>query len=190
MKTEELVNKYNQLTSDDTKIKMIHGLAKTEYLPYLTKVTVCETVVRATSLERNDNGDPTGRLKVNNPIRYVLYTMRLIAEYMDIEIDMDSIIEEYDLLNQNHMIEEIISVIPKNEVDEMSTILSMVDNDTMTNYYEPHAYMQNLMDRIEVSIDKFITPVADSLTEGLKNVDTKTVLKVIQSMSNEKKVKK
>ena len=71
----------------------------------------------------------------------------LIDLYTNITVDFSNILEEYDLLEEQCLVDELIRLMPQREVT-FETILKMVFDDFIQNNYENHAFISNQVQRI------------------------------------------
>lgn len=142
---DEFIKKYNQFSSDELKAKYLEGIKKTDYVSYQNKVDLCSSVVKASYYVKGV--DKTARLHINSPACYMLYVLMLVEAYTFIKVDYKNVVSEFDKLNKNRDFIRIVSIIPEMEVKEMEMVLDMVKEDTITNEYEIHGYVSNLVDR-------------------------------------------
>ena len=143
----------------------------TDYVDFLTKSVHCEYIVDATSYIKD--GDKK-IVKINSINRFMLFTMRLIDLYTDIEINSQNIVGDYDKLNKAGALNVIISAIPDNEYAEFSTILNMQLDDFRDNQYSLTALLYNLKQSFSLS-DEVLTEVLQSpeIQELVKNTVNK-----------------
>lgn len=57
--------------------------------------------------------------------RYINYALSVIDSYTNLKIKFENKYEEYDLLNENGLIDLILSEIPKRELNEFKILLEM-----------------------------------------------------------------
>ena len=92
MKVQELVKKYNdskKYTRDYDFSKHIRRV----YMPYVEKCALAKSVIESTSYEE------IGGIKMykrNTKSMLFIFTMKLIEQYTDIEIDINDIAKDYD----------------------------------------------------------------------------------------------
>ena len=91
MTVKEFIEQYNEVKDKETYIKSLY---KKEYVPFETKVSDCERIVKATSYT---NTEPN-MFKQNTSSRNMLFILTLVDRYTDIDVDFGNALEEYNLL--------------------------------------------------------------------------------------------
>lgn len=62
--------------------------------------------------------------------RYIWFNMAMIAFYTNLDFGKKTVVENYDLLNQNYLLDFIIAtIIPKKEYNEIKIFLEVTLND-------------------------------------------------------------
>ena len=84
---------------DETFQEFIKKHIVNEYVDYLTKDAYCSKIVESST--HIQDGEHT-IIKVNSTVRYMLFVMRLIELYTDIDINFEDVqfIKQYDELNK------------------------------------------------------------------------------------------
>lgn len=123
MKVREFIENYNRSTKKDSFIK--RHIIK-EYLPYETKVALCESIINAANYKKvNDK-----RIYwVNSVLVYEFYFITLIKQYTDIEFEND--LEGFNLIHAAGLSGEIIDSIA--DAKSFETVLNMVADDAERN---------------------------------------------------------
>lgn len=144
----------------------------TDYIPYLTKDAYCTNIVDVTS--RIKEGDRS-IIKINNSMRYMLFTMNFIALYTDIDIAFEDgkFIDQYDELNKVGAIDmliggvpdECVEFIPIKEYSEFSNILNMKLDDLRDNEYSVAAMLYNLKNSLSLSEEVINTALKEVVKE-------------------------
>ena len=135
MLISEFAEKYNTSKQKDAFVKK-H--IKTTYIPYYQKIDAVRQIVKAT-MYKNINGKDT--FVINSPLRYFLFVRTVIELYTDLEWDkfekekeIDGFIVQYDIskdfdiLEQNGLIESIMNAIG-DDFTKFTTVLNMVVDD-------------------------------------------------------------
>lgn len=91
MTVKEFYEKYNLSENKDECIQAIY---KEEYIPFETKVSDCNRIMKSTSYT---NTDPN-MYKQNSASRRMLFILTLVDRYTDIDIDYTNALEEYNIL--------------------------------------------------------------------------------------------
>jgi len=176
---ENLVKLYDDDKTADKK--NFYSQIKIEaYIPYLTKVEVARRIVEATCLK-------DGRIVMDSPSKYLLYCRSIISLYTNIKLaekaddneDMETLglmmVNEFDALNSRGLFEGIFAKIPERELAEFNTVLDMVSNDVMTNKYEPHAYVNDVLTRL--------ADILSAFTDVAENLDVKEIASALEGVN-------
>lgn len=144
----------------------------TDYIPYLTKDAYCTNIVDVTSRIKEGN---RSIIKINNSMRYMLFTMNFIALYTDIDIAFEDgkFIDQYDELNKVGAIDmliggvpdECVEFIPIKEYSEFSNILNMKLDDLRDNEYSVAAMLYNLKNSLSLSEEVISTALKEVVKE-------------------------
>ena len=145
MKIDDFVNEFKVQTDKAMYCKK-HIVKK--YMPYKDKVIKCSHIARISMSKVDEEGNVVGFLQ-NTPSRFLAFTMTLVRDYTDIEIDSDDLAGEYDKLDEVGALEYINAAIPRNETNEFNTILAMTVDDYIMNYRSVVAYLDKMPDLIK-----------------------------------------
>lgn len=171
----DFVEKYEGQIDESGKIKFVKNALKIQtYLPYANKVACAERIVKTTSyalIKDENTGEmiKTNRIKINSPMRYILFVMNIVNEYTNIEVNFKNIMPEFDGLNKNGLFEIIMNKIGEREVAEFNTVVEMILNDFMTNEYEFKNFVSEQISNFGNIVQK-IVPVVDNITNKLDNL--------------------
>ena len=133
MKVNDFIKEYNNANDKEAYIE--NSITK-KYIPYHEKMTDCEMIILATT--KYDN-----KFRINSPMRFMLFVTTLISRYTNIGENED-LLSTYELLEENELIDKIISVIPQNEYKSYETILNMELSDYMENNRSISAIVEGL----------------------------------------------
>lgn len=132
----------------------LHERIKKTYVPYEQKVAHCENLIKASSVA------PDGSYRRNTPAQFMMFIMRLIAEYTDLEVDKDDLLGEYDRLDENNLTGKLVAMIPEHEYVTWNTLIKMAEDDYYENERSLTAFLDHkakaigtLMDAIETVDD-------------------------------------
>ena len=184
---KKICKKYNETNVEQTKQALIEKIMNPHYVPYEMKITVCEKIIENSYYKKNNDGE-NKKLHINSPAQYMLYCLWLVKQYTNIEVDFSKSLEEFNMLNENELIDIIFSNIPERELKEFRMILDMVENDVIQNEYEMHAYISNQIERFGELFGHVVKPSLDRVSEVLENMDETTINKITKSL--EKMLKK
>lgn len=65
--------------------------------------------------------------------RYIWFVLNIISNHTNINVNFSDIYTEFDLLNQNYLIEKIFLLIPEKQVNEFNKFLNMRYSDCTFN---------------------------------------------------------
>lgn len=163
---KDFVEQYTKVATDSLKKRYIEEKLKVvPYVPYLTKVTLAEKIVKQSSYEKDENGEiiKPERIRVNSALRYVLYVTTIVKIYTNIELNNAEMATEFDMLNKAGLIEVIFKAIPEKEIVEFKTVLDMALEDFWRNEYDVHAFISNQVTRVTEVAKVFLEPLGKKL---------------------------
>lgn len=178
---KDFCKKYNETKVEQTKQALIEKVMNPHYVPYEMKITICEKIIENSYYKKNNDGK-NERLFVNSPIQYMLYCLWLVKQYTNIDIDLSKSLDEFNLLNENGLIDIIASNIPEKELKEFRMILDMIENDTVQNEYEIHSFISNQVERFGELFGYIAKPAFDELRNIIENFDEKKVEKLLNKI--------
>lgn len=161
---QDFMDEYNKLATKSQRETLLNKVRILPYVSYALKQVLAEKIVKATSLDEN------GNINIRSGMRYIFYVYTIIETYTDIKMSEDNIINDFDLLNEKGLVDEIFKKISEKEIDEFKTVLDMSFNDFMTNYYEPHAFVERNIINIINGI-KDILPQVVPILDKVKDMD-------------------
>ena len=97
------------------------------YIPYLQKVELCKSLIRYTT-----NGELID-FEIDSSLRNVMYKMMLVDAYTEIDVDFNSVTDEFDLIEEKDLMPEILSLIPQNEIVRFDQIMECLLRDLQTS---------------------------------------------------------
>lgn len=182
MTVREFVEGYRK-TSDNLKDRYVkEKLEIKNYISFADKCNLAKRIVKATTYEKDLDGKDTGNIKINSISRYLLFTLSIIDNYTNIDVDFGNVIEEYDLFKSNGLLELFIGsenqLIPESEYFEVQTILNMTLDDTVQNNMSTQAFIQNQVTRFGTLLGVTLSPIMDKLAESINDMDEKTIEKM------------
>lgn len=186
IKIAKLVKELTNL-SHDKKIEYIKKNIKSEsYIPWNTKVSLANNIVRLTSyrLEKKKDGSysPTNVIEVDSNNRFVLFVIKVIDTWTNIELS-NNIADDFDCLNRLGIVNIIMNseygIIPACELKEFNTICENCFSDIITNKYEPHAFISNQITRITDLANVILPPI----TRKIENMNDKDFEKIIHKLN-------
>ena len=146
---EEFVNEYNQ-ASDKEKF-LDKNVFNHKYVGHIEKMLKCQNIVESTMYKKLKD---TKIFVQNTPLQYVLLMLTLISEYTEIDnlFEKGRIIENFDLLESNHLVLDIIYRIPDREFKLWDELLEQMIFDEKENNRSLGSYL----DELKLSIPTFM----------------------------------
>ena len=132
------------------------------YIPYEEKIARCEQIVNISSYIEID-GQKVYR--VNTPIRLVLTSLTLINEYTDLNIrfEDDSFLKDYNILEEQGLIEELLGQIPEREYRTWMTLLQMINDDKQENERSLIAYFDTKLTALQQTLNATVDAVNEAV---------------------------
>lgn len=156
MKIYELVEMYKK----DKMLNFKKALEVTEYIGIAYKKKIAELVLNECITEVD------GNLQMNSLDRYILFIIAVIGAHTNLEFnneddDMYSAIDDFDTLNENHLLEKIVDTF-REDYDACQIVLDMMTSDRIKNHIT-----------LEKKINSFITGFGEQLVKELQNLENK-----------------
>ena len=173
---KKFVEEYEAQIGDSEKTKFLKTKLKTEvYLSHSEKLIAAELIVKNSSyaiLKNEETGEmkQTKRIKINSPMRYILFVMTVIDKYTNLKVNFKDVFPEYDYLNKNGLIEIIFNKIGDKEVGEFNAVIDMILNDFMTNEYE----FKNFINEKIYQLNEFIEKASPHISKIIDRLDNLT----------------
>lgn len=131
MKVNEFIEKYNEVKDDEISRQEFLCQRKTsDYVLFEVKVKVCDKILDAT------NHEEVGDVKVwrkRSAYQYLIFTQQLLGLYTDIEFADDSFMADFNALNKEGLIDELINIIPEKEFNEFQFVMGLCSDDLESN---------------------------------------------------------
>ena len=177
---KDFCKKYNETNLEQIKESLIKKVMSPNYVPYETKIAICEKIIETSYYLKDVNGNK--KLHINSPFQYMGYCLWMVKQYTNIEIDFNNSLEEFNLLNESELLDIIYSNIPEKELKEFRMILDMVGNDIMQNEYETHAFISNQVNRFGELFGFIVKPAIEQLIKTIENMDEKNIEKMVDKL--------
>lgn len=180
---KDFVKEYEKQITEIDKTRFLKSKLKVDtYLSYADKVATAERIVKSSSyalIKNEDSGEleKTNRIKLNSPMRYVLFVMTIIDKYTNLEVNFSNVMPEFDYLNKNNLFEVIINKIGDKEVGEFNTVVEMILDDFMTNEYEFKNYISEALSKVNEGIQKF-SPIINNIVDKIDSLSDKDMEKL------------
>lgn len=139
----DFVAEYNKCGNKALREDFIrHKLNVNTYVAVIMKKVMADKIIAMSCHDGN------GAVKVDSFKRYILETYALINSYTNLVVDEKSWMEQYTALDEAGLISIILGKIPEKEVESFHTIVKMAYDDMMTNEYEIHAFVMNVISKL------------------------------------------
>ena len=159
MKIDEFIKKYNDVKDKD---KFLNDCIITTYVPYHEKMTDCEMVIISTTKIENE-------FRINSPMRFMLFITTLLSRYTEIGKDED-VLTVFETLDENDLIDKIISKIPEREYTSYNTILNMELDDYMENNRSITAYISGKIKDLEIPVKSLFEAIMNNVPQDVLGV--------------------
>lgn len=150
MKVSEFVEGYGKSTSKDSYVKR-H--IKRKYLPYVEKIVNAQQIV-------NNSMYNDGKFEPNTPKRHMLYIIKVVQLYTDLDINMDNLLGDFDAIVENGVADAIMKHIAEDLV-VFESVLNMVVDDVFDKERNYQGY-------IEKKLDEFILVMQAAMNNSNK----------------------
>ena len=185
---KEFVDEYNNKAGEKFKDSYLKDTIKvTPYLPFLTKVALAESIIRASmfkykKVEDKETGEmkreKTDDLNINSVTQALLFVRCVIENYTNLVVETEGFYEEYDMLVASGALKQIMNLIPEAELTEFRSILNMELKDLLDNYSNQNSYIYKQLQQKKV--EAFSKGFVDSFKKALqKNMDAETLNEIL-----------
>ena len=156
------------------------------YIPFIKKDALADKLVDVSTYVFEDYTKEDGtigrrktdKIRVNSTVQYLLFCRLVIENYTNLTVETEGFFEEYDALKECGLLDKLMvstetrpSLIPMDEIAELRSLISMKQSDIMTNYSEPHNYVNSLVERFGDIIDVLAKPIMDKAMEQMGNTE-------------------
>lgn len=160
------------------------------YVSFVKKDALADKLVNISTYEYEDYEKEDGtvgrrktdKIRVNSTVQYLFFCRLIIENYTNLTVETEGFFEEYDALKECGLLDKLMvstetrpSLIPMDEIAEFRSLISMKQSDIMTNYCEPHNYVNSLVERFGNIIDVLAKPIMDKAMEQMGNTETNNV---------------
>lgn len=174
----EDLNKVNSKTVKEERMKK--NLNVKQYVSFIDKVNLAERVVYHSTHDFDQEGNVVGDITINSISKYLLHVMGIIDMYTNLDINYNNLVEDYDLLNVNGMIQEIVTLIEEKEIAECQMLLDMKLGDFMQNKLSVYSFVRDQIERFGTISGITLS----SIKEGFANAVDSLTPEQIEQFSN------
>lgn len=165
MKVNEFIEEYKK-ANDKEKFVLKHIVEN--YIPYEEKITICKNIIDKSNY-KEING--VNIYSPNTPMRYMLFVVTILKRYTDIDIE-ENILDVFNQLSQNNVIDIILAYIPKQEYDSMEMVLNMCKNDFIDRDRSLVGYFDAKFQAFQLLFENSL-PSVEELKEWVINYEKK-----------------
>ena len=170
---EMTVKEFVELASN--KRMDVAGIKK--YVNYGEKYDIAKRLVTATCFDENNN------IKLNSPSQYMLYRLSLVNTWTAIDVDFTHGIEEFDILSQNGILDDIIKKIPEKEIKEFDMLVKLIQSDLLYNTATHQAYISSQVEKFATLTNTVLSPLIEKLADEIKNLDDSKIEKLSRQIN-------
>lgn len=135
----DLITKRHEIVKDELFMKYLKDTVKVvPYISYATKMAQAKALILATCVVDGD-------IQVDSMRRYVFYIFHLINAYTNVEFHAKTIVDDFDLLDANGLVEPLLALIPEHERKTFETLVQMAYDDLMVNKNNVLTYIRQLV---------------------------------------------
>lgn len=146
MKVNEFVEKYRKAT-DIEKTRLMREIEVKTYVPYAEKVVHSEAVLSKTAKRVH------GVLQNNSTLRYLTFITSILKLYTNLELNQEKPHEDYDLLKQFGIVEDIIARIG-DDFNEFGTVFNMTWDDMLYNENNWRMFVASVANNFMENVEK------------------------------------
>ena len=134
----------------------------------------------------------TMNVQVNTPVQYLLTCRAIVENYTDLEIEDTSFYKEFDLLQENGIMDKILCTIPNDELKNFEAIVNMKREDILYNHGTVKGLISDKVERIAMISSTVLKPAMEKIATELQNMDDDKIMKLSDRFSKvmEKVMKK
>lgn len=163
----EFVTEYKKLTTESAKEKFFKSHIKTYYIEYAEKIAICERIINR-SMYKTVNEKQI--FSINTPTRYMLFMLSIVEKYMDLELQWDKILIDFDIIEKNKIGTLLISYVQDCEVTQ--TVLKMMVDDRIDSERNMINYLDTKIDALKLVLDsssEILSPMMSQLVDMKKD---------------------
>lgn len=160
---KEFCRRYDLAKTDDAKQQMLNGIIWRKYCPVLEKKVILQTMFEKTIVTGPNGVSHMDYFlsKVNMvTTTLILYTKLIVTKNEDSET---TAFDDYDMLRQRDLMNQIWEIIGQDELDELLNINGLIMNNYVEENKTADAYVAKYIDAAANTIGMF-------LGEGLKEL--------------------
>lgn len=163
---KEFVKNLANRSSDDARRVYLEGtLAVKDYERYEVVCVICDQIIASSYFTAD------GQFKLDSCKKYLMYVSALLNTYTNIKFDENDALSDFNLLQKYGLVGVIIDYIPEAQVAMFDSVLNMKSGDIMTNYYEPRAYIRELLTKYAPGFNKMLDGFLEIAENAIEKID-------------------
>ena len=176
MKVKKFVESYKKNNRMDIK----NELEVNEYIGIAVKKKMAESIIE------NCTQIVNGKVYINSLDRYIFFMISVISLHTNLEFDDENVIDDYDLLCKNHLLEKIISLF-KDDYDSCQVVLDMETTDMLqssaTIESKIYAFLDDCVNILKNTTEELVKKIDLSSLENA-NLDNTEIFKLLNIDKN------
>ena len=188
---KEFCEGYKKIVLDKDQERYIKKNLKVKpYIPFIMKEVIANNLAEISMFEYevfvDENGQKkkrkTGYVKISSSMYYLFFCRAVIESYTNLTIESEGFYDEYDMLNELGLMDEITKSIPEKELKELKMICDMKKNDVIFNNATPEAYVSQQVERF-ASISSFtLKTIFERIETEINNMDEDKMDKLLNKI--------
>lgn len=165
MTVKEFVSEYNKYKTDNLKEQFFKSHIKTKYIGYAKKIAICEEII-SRSMYKKVDGEKV--FYINTPSRYMLYIVSIVEAYMDIKVNSESFLSDFDLIEEYG-----IGLMLINSVEDcgiFETVLKMMVEDRIDSERNIINWLNSKTEALKFALDSTNEVLSSSISQ-LGNIE-------------------
>jgi len=165
---QEFVNKYNKLSSNELKDKLVESLIYRKYVPILEKKIRLQHM-----FDKSIMGVESNKY-VDVFVNKMNVTFTILDMYTNLSFNKennseDNLFNDYDMLAENDLLNVILRKIPEHELASLLTINDQIAQTFYNKYKSTEAYVSSLVDRFATVFGGIVNVNSEAILEILKD---------------------
>lgn len=186
MTVKEFLEDLNKVTGKTVKEeRMKKNLNVKQYVSFVDKVNLAERVVYHSTHDFDQKGNVVGDITINSISKYLLHVMGIIDMYTDLDINYNNLVEDYDLLNVNGMIQEIVTLIGEKEIAECQMLLDMKLGDFMQNKLSVYSFVRDQVERFGTLSGITLSSIKEGLANAVASLTPEQIEQFASAFGND-----
>lgn len=137
---------------------------KVSYIPYERKISEARKIIELSNYVTIQDKKV---YKQNSTLAYMLFVMRVLANYTDIEWELGKDdLAAFNALSECGAVEFVVAAIPSKEYETFQTVVKMVQDDEYENYRSLAGFFDSKVDALSIMFDELSKVVEANKAES------------------------